>query len=151
MTMAARSDIVRIARTYLGTPFHHRGRTPGVALDCAGLLVCDARELGLVSADFDVPSYTATPDGTMIEWCDRYMGARATKKSMQPGDAICLITQREPGAPEQHLGILADYRHGGLSIIHASNDRLHKGVIEHRLIFSPAFRFAAAWSFPGIQ
>lgn len=149
--MTTRADIVRVARGYLGTPWHHRGRQPGLALDCAGPLICVCRELGLLAPDFDVPEYGMTPDGTMHEWMDRYMGPRASKSDMQPGDAVSLVTQKERDSPEQHLGILGDYRHGGLSIIHASNDRLHMRVIEHRLMFSRTLRFAGAWAFPGIN
>ncbi len=33
------SDVVRTARTWLGTPYHHQGRLKGVGVDCAGLLI----------------------------------------------------------------------------------------------------------------
>ena len=46
---ATRADAVRVARTYIDTPFQHMGRLPGVGLDCAGVLVCVARELSLVA------------------------------------------------------------------------------------------------------
>ena len=36
------ADIIAIARACLGTPFRHQGRIPGVALDCAGLVVAVA-------------------------------------------------------------------------------------------------------------
>jgi hypothetical protein len=142
---ATRADIVRVVRTFLGTKFHDRGRTPGLALDCAGVLICAARALGLVAPDFDVPDYTGVPDGKMTVWCDRYM-TRIQKSTMQPGDAIAIITDEEP----QHLGILTDYRNGGLAIVHASNDTLHMRVIETRLMFSRHFRFGGAWRMPGI-
>ena len=72
--MSTHADAVRVARTYIGTPFHHMGRLPGVGLDCAGLLVCVARELKLVAPDFDTPAYAPTPDGTsMLKWCGEYM------------------------------------------------------------------------------
>lgn len=45
-------DIIRIARTYIGTPWHHAGRKKGVAVDCAGLLVCVSHELGVPVEDF---------------------------------------------------------------------------------------------------
>ena len=147
--MTTRADIVSVAREYLGTPFHHRGRTPGVALDCAGVVICAARELGIFAPQFDVTNYTGSPDGTMMLLCDQYM-TRILKSEMESGDVVALITDKD-GTREQHLGILADYRHGGLSLIHASNDRLHKAVIETRLMFSRNFRFAGAWRFPGID
>jgi len=142
--MATREDIVKVARSYLGTPFHHLGRLPGVGLDCAGLLVCCARELGLVAAGFDVPAYVPAPDGRqLIAWCEQYM-TRVTRDTMQPGDAIVTITDVHP----QHLGILGDYLHGGLSIIHAASNAHPPRVIETRLMFSRNQRFVAAYALP---
>lgn len=144
--MTTRADVVAAARGMLGTPFRHRGRQPGLALDCAGLLICVARELAIVAPDFDVPDYTGNPDGSMLAWCDRILGPRVPRISMMPGDAIAVITESEP----QHLGIVCDYRYGGLAIIHATNDRAHNRVIETRLMFTARFRFAGAWAFPGV-
>lgn len=146
--MSTRSEIVRVARSYLGTKFHHRGRLPGVGLDCAGVLICTSRELHLVAPEFDLPAYTSSPDGhSMLEWCDQYM-TRISQAVMQPGDAIVLITDVYP----QHLGIIGDYRHGGLSIIHAANTSFTTGwVVETRLMFSQAQRFVAAYALPGVS
>ena len=142
-----RADVLRVARSFLGTPFHHRGRSPGVGMDCAGLLICTARALGLVAPDFDVPEYRRAPDGTLIDWCERYM-KRIEREAMRPGDAVALVVDADP----QHLGILGDYRHGGLSIIHAASRRDGSGsVIETRLMFSRALRFVAAYALPGVD
>jgi len=144
--MTTRADIVRVARTYIGTPFHHMARVPGVGMDCSGLLICAGRELHLVPTSFDVPAYTPTPDGhSMIEWCDANM-TRITQEAMQPGDAILLNVDLHP----QHLGILGDYIHGGLSIIHAANNAKPPRVIENRLMLSRTQRFVAAYSLPGV-
>ena len=145
--MKTRTDIVRTARSFIGTPFHHMGRLPGVGIDCAGVLVCAARELDLVAAAFDVPAYTPTPDGrAMLRWCEEYM-TQVSQADMRPGDAILLITDLYP----QHLGILGDYAHGGLSIIHAANNANPPRVIETRLMFSRSQRFVAAYALPGVQ
>lgn len=145
--MTSRADVVRVARSFCGTPWHHMGRLPGVGLDCAGVPVCVARELGIVPPDFDVPPYTITPDGhSMIEWCDAHMGGRVAQSTMQAGDMIVLITDMHP----QHLGILTDHAYGGLGIIHASTFADSKRVIETRLMFSRIQRFVAAYKFPGI-
>lgn len=141
-----RDEIVRVARSYVDTPFHHAGRTPGLALDCAGVLICVGRELGLWSADFDVPQYTPNPDGhTMIELCEKHL-VRIPREVARPGDVICTISSRDP----QHLGVLADYRHGGLSVVHASNATRPPRVVEQRLMFYARMRLASVFSFPGV-
>lgn len=145
--MSTRADIVRIARSYIGTPFHHMERQPGLGIDCAGVLICAARDASLVEKMFDVPAYEPVPDGrVMLKWCREHM-VEVSKEAMRPGDAILLITDEHP----QHLGILGDYLHGGLSIIHASNVAVPPRVIETRLMFSRTMRFVAAFSFPGVE
>lgn len=39
-------DLVRAARGYLDTPFKHQGRLKGAGVDCVGLVICAARDLG---------------------------------------------------------------------------------------------------------
>lgn len=148
--MTTREDIVQVARSLLETPFHHMGRLPGVGLDCAGIWVCVARQLGLVPPDFDVPAYVPQPDGhSMIEWCNMYMGSSVARADLLPGHGIVLITDKDP----QHLGIVGDYGGGRLSIIHASNSfsTVPPRVIETRLMFSRNQRFVAAYRFPGVE
>jgi len=143
----SRQDIVRVARSYLGTPWHHLERQPGIGIDCAGLIICVMRELGLCAPDWDVEPYIQIPDGlSMIKQCDQYM-TRIPIGAMQPGDAICIITDRHP----QHLGILGDYLHGGLSLIHAANTAQPPRVIETRLMVSRVCRVVAAYSLPGVE
>ena len=140
-------DVTRVARSYIGTPFHHMGRLPGVGLDCVGVLICCARELGLVTPGFDIPAYTPTPDGTtMLAWAKEYM-TPLSREAMSPRNVILLITDTEP----QHLAILGDYLHGGLSIIHAANSAKPPRVIETRLMFSRVQRFVAVYALPGMS
>lgn len=146
--MVTKAQIVECARTYIDTPFHHRGRQPGLALDCAGVLVCDAREMGVVAPDFDVPAYLAQPDGrTLIAWCRQYLGEEVTKDEMEPGDVVVFVADAYP----QHLGIVGNYLYGRLSVIHASNVSRPPRVIETRLMFTRVMRFTAAFEFPGIE
>ena len=144
--MTSRLDIVRVARSYLGTPFAHAQRVPGVGIDCAGLLICVARELGLVAPTFDLPAYDSTPDGkSMLLWCDKVM-TRIDRVDLRVGDAMVLITDLRP----QHLGIVGDYVHGGFSIIHAAATAFPPRVIETRLMFGRSMRLVAGYSFPGM-
>lgn len=151
--MVTRADVVATARSYIGTPYHHMGRAPGMGLDCGGIIVCVGRELGIFAPDFDVPPYTRSPDAvTLLAWCRLYL-REIDKDTMQPGDIIMLITDVYP----QHLGILGRWEYGGksapLSIIHSTNSRsvVPPRVIEMRLMFSRNQRFVAAFSFPGVE
>lgn len=145
--MTLREQIVAEARASLQARFLHQARIPGVALDCAGLLICTARTVGLVAPDFDIKGYRGTPDGkSLLEHCDRWM-TRIAREAMQPGDAIVIRWAKDP----QHIGIVGDYVHGGLSIIHAFCNPDGKGtVIEHQLEASTLRRFIAAYRLPGV-
>ena len=143
--MTTRADVVAEARTWIGTPWHHAARLKGVGVDCVGLLIGVARELGIVTSDFDIPAYVQGPDGTMLYWCNRYL-TPIPGSELQPGDIVVLVPDLLP----QHMGILGDYRNGGLSIIHAASNEHPPRVLETRLLFSRASRFAAAYSFPKV-
>lgn len=142
--MTTRTDIVTEARAWAGTPFHHQARWQGVGVDCAGLCIGVARNLGLVDPAWDVRGYARNPDGrTLMAACLDQLDS-VDFVDMQAGDVVMVRFDTHP----QHLGILGDYRHGGLSIIHASGNA--GKVIETRLMFSAAMQFVAAFKFRGV-
>ena len=124
---------VEIARAQIGTPFRHQGRTPGWALDCAGLVVHVAAELGLEY--FDQQGYSRHPSDNLLESaldgqpCLR----RVALDDMQPGDVLVMRFSGDP----QHLAIYAgfntDYQADG--IVHAlcQTGKSNSKVCEHRL------------------
>jgi cell wall-associated NlpC family hydrolase len=137
-----RADVVSEARDWLQTPWRHQQRHKGVAVDCVGLVIGVCRSLGLVATDFDVNGYSRRPDGTLLAQCAQLMRP-IRRDDMQAGDVLVVATDSEPA----HMGILADYRHGGLSLIHAANGI---GVVEHRLMFARNLKFKGAYALPGI-
>lgn len=142
--MTTRTDIITEARTWLGTPFHHQARLQGVGVDCAGLLIGVARNLGLIDPAWDVQGYDRNPDGsTLMAACLQQLDL-IDRTAMQPGDVVMVRFDAHP----QHLGIVGDYRHGGQSIIHASGEA--GSVIETRLMFSTAMEFVAAFAYRGL-
>ena len=145
--MTTALDIVTEARTWLGTPFHHQGRVKGVGVDCAGLVICTAKELGLVAQDYDFKGYSRTPDGgSLIAECDRLL-TRIGQEDMRPGCVAVFHFAHDP----QHLGIVADYLHGGLSLIHALASADGKGsVVEQRLSIDILRRLVQGYAFPGV-
>lgn len=117
--MVTRDQVVATARTWLDTEYKHQHRVKGHFVDCAGLVIGVARELGLCAPDFDVTGYSPTPDGTsLIAECDRWMD-RVPMHSLQPGDVVVLKFGDLPHVKPQHMGIVGDYKHGGLSLIQA--------------------------------
>lgn len=144
-----RAQVVAIARSWIGTPYQHQQRLRGVAVDCIGLPMGVARELGLISPSFDVQGYPRMSDGTtLMHLAGLHMRrlARSELGELHPGQIIVCAVDRDPS----HFGILADYRHGGLSIIHANARATPARVVETRLVFSRGLRFVAAFDLPGV-
>lgn len=135
-------QIVDIARRWVGTPFHHQARVEGVGVDCVGLVISVAREIGAVPADWDVGGYGRVPDGKQLVHHLSERLVPVAQADMAPGDVVLVAFDSHP----QHVGIVGDYLHGGLSIIHASG--AHGRVLETRLLFTKAMRFVAAYRFP---
>jgi cell wall-associated NlpC family hydrolase len=96
----SRDMIVACARSYCGVPFVHQGRTKEGGVDCAGLVICVAKELGLSS--FDVTDYPASPDPQMMRKHLREQLDEIGFKSALPGDILWMRQDLEP----QHLGIV---------------------------------------------
>jgi len=144
-----RDAVIAEARAWIGTPFHHQGRTRGLGCDCRGLVGGVAVALGLVppdwwTASFD-PQFAGYPEqpppGLLERACDSFM---PRTDAPQPGDVVMVEFLRYP----QHLGILAPYVHGGLSIVHSLRVL---GVREHRLAPGLNAQIVRAYRFPGID
>lgn len=59
-----RSEFIAFARACIDTPFRHQGRVPGVGLDCVGLVVVAAREVGVPV--IDNLTYPHNPSDTFL-------------------------------------------------------------------------------------
>lgn len=142
--MTTRQQVYECAQTWIGTPFHHQARLKGVGVDCLGLIIGVARELQLIAQDFDFTGYPRYPDGkTLLGIALKHM-TLIRREEQQPGCIVVVAFETHP----QHFGILGNYRHGGLSMLHASSD--HGRVTETRLMFSGTMRHVASFDLPGV-
>lgn len=128
-------ELYEYARTYMGTPFKHRGRDLR-GLDCAGLVWCSYRDAGITLPD--LARYGREPNrlGQMMDvvrecaasepiWTGRkdVAGARA---AIRPGDVLVLRFEVEP----HHLAIATPNKLHGLGMIHADGSLGVRKVIE---------------------
>lgn len=139
-------DILAAAQSELGTPFRHQGRTPGGALDCAGLVIVVAEKLG---ADYvDQQGYSRYPSDGLLESaldaqpCLR----RVALVDMQPGDVLLMRFNSDP----QHLAIFA-----GRSDVYQAEGIIHawlqaRKVCEHVLTDEWRSRIVRVYRFRGV-
>ncbi len=130
-------DIVAAARACIGTPFVHQGRIPGVALDCAGLVVAVAESVGVEYADH--AGYGRNPANGLLESVLDVQPFLTRVFDRKPGDVLLMRFAGEP----QHLAIFT-----GDNIIH-SYESVGK-VCEHRMADVWAVRIVRVYRFKGV-
>lgn len=147
-----RQQIVTAARKWLDTPFAHQGRTLGRGLDCVGLPLMIAEELGLKDklgeplngASYAV--YSPQPLGDYVyQICLKHLVYKPTRE-MQPGDILSVKVLTAPC----HVAMVGKDRAGRLTIIHAYSGGAAK-VVEHLLDEKWRARIAGCFAYPGIE
>ena len=133
--------VVDAALSFVGTPYAHQGRFPGLALDCAGLVICAAQSAGIAVAD--VAGYSRVPDGvTFLAGIEAQMD-RINMSDIQPGDVIAFTFLKDP----QHAAVVTAVE-PRLKITHA-HMRVRK-TVEHDLDETWSKRICGAYRFRGI-
>jgi len=103
--MRSRRQIVTEARKFIGVPFRHEGRDPHVGLNCAGLVLCVAKNCGLLS-DEAIRELRRTPHGadalrvakTLLDEIsiDEISEGDLVMSLCMTGEASGIISQSEP-------------------------------------------------------
>lgn len=138
--MTSRAQIVDRARVYLDTPFAHQGRLLGVGIDCAGLVIKVAHDLGL--SQFDIDGYSAQPDETTFRATLREHMDEISPGELQPGDVLTFHFGKE-----RHMGIVSGI--DPLTIIHAWSKV--GGVKEHPVDPWMWERVRSAYRYRGVE
>lgn len=78
-----REKVVEVAKSWLGTPYHHRAKLKGIGVDCAQILVAVFSEAGIID-DFDTGQYPQ--DWMMHRSEELYLGSieKYAKRVEQP-------------------------------------------------------------------
>jgi len=117
-----RTDIVAVARGWIGTPYRHQASLRGVGCDCLGLLrgvwrECFGAEPEAMPAY--APDWSVAGPETLQGGLARHLAA-VPPAAMQPGD-IALFRMTASG-PAHHCGIIAE-RDGVLTLLHARQNK----------------------------
>jgi len=111
--------LVKIARSYLGTPWHHAGRLRGVGVDCIGLVAETHREAGHAVSD--------SLDYSMYDEYDRLLSVLDTHATrvdgeLQGGDILVFRAR----LMDNHCGLYTENGH----FIHAYSSPAVMRVVE---------------------
>lgn len=103
------TDYAEAARGWIGTRWVHQGRTHA-GVDCVGLVIVAARDLGIELPD--IAGYRRTPDPK------KFVNFILEHSDPQPKPVVGSVGIFRDGNQPCHLAIFAE-KHGQLSMIHA--------------------------------
>lgn len=139
--------IVTIAKTWLGTPYHHQASLKGTGCDCLGLVRGVYSEIYGRSAE-EPPAYTrdlaeASRSETLLAAAGRHL-VKIKKEEYAPGDVV--IFRLRSGAMAKHCAIISTV--GPDRMIHAFESG---PVCEVHMSSWWKRRIAAAYRFPRLD
>ncbi len=143
MTEVRGRKITRIARSYIGTPWRHQGRTRA-GLDCVGLLYLVWCDLGL-DPSVDGTGYGHVSDGRWLRETVNRLLVRGP--SPRPGGVVLMA---QGGMHPLHVGIISVLHDGGVgAIVHAH--ALARKVVEQDFVPALGLRPVAYYRYPEIR
>ena len=140
-----RQKIVAVARSWVGTPYHHQASVKGIGTDCLGLVRGVYREVYGREAEAP-PSYTpdwaeASGIETMLKAATRHLDRRSLE-TMALGDVI--IFRLRPSMVAKHAAIVSEPQ----KMIHAI-----EGAPVSEVVLSSWWHrhIAGVFSFPDVE
>lgn len=137
-------DIVDTARSYIDTRFKHLGRNRH-GLDCIGLTVVVARDLGLKDVSrLPIPTYGRVPRPHLFEPGLRQCLHKCDYGEAKPGDILLFAIKKYP----QHVAIYSE-QDGVPYMIHAFSQP--NKVVENRIDPDWELRMIGCWKWPELE
>ena len=131
--MLTADSFIAVARGYVGVPWRHQGRSR-FGIDCVGLLVCVARDLGIQIED--MRAYEREPRAHDLACMLRRHCVSVPVAGMRRGDIVLL------GRPSTHVGFLTG-SHRAFGLIHVPTNgacvevRFAPGIHRLRAAYRP--------------
>jgi len=137
-----RSEIVALARDWLGVPYLHQGRSRQ-GTDCVGITVSIARTCGMRVDDWT--RYGRVPHGPRLLAAFRAHMCEVELNSYRTADVALLSWRREP----HHVAIITEIAWGRLGLLHC-NQEIGR-VVEHRIDMKWRKRIRYVFRFPFLR
>ena len=120
-------ELIAEARTYLGVPWQHQGRSKK-GVDCVGFILLSFKYVNVYVKE--IRGYSRQPDGKKLkEIMDSQPNLlNVTGADIKKGDILLLKIIKDP----QHVALVTDGNTTKLGMIHSYNGGSKK-VIEHSL------------------
>ena len=138
-----RQSVLRLARSWLDTPYRHQASIRHVGCDCLGLVRGIWRELYSANDPETLPNYT--PDWAEEQGVETLQDAARRwlieTSEPQPGDA--LLFRLKPGVPCKHVGILSAsdrliHAYWGHAVVESWLQPFWSRRVAHAFAFPPA-------------
>lgn len=142
--MTTRSEIVNIARAWIGTPYRDQASLKGVGCDCLGLLRGVYRELYYLEDDPEqVPAYQTTwydhsKEDELLNAAKRHL---VEIPLLLPGSVV--VFRMKSTVSAKHCAIITDYD----TMVHAYS---HKKVFEVSMGDWWKRKIVGTFDFPGV-
>lgn len=129
--------MVTAARGFVGATFRHRGRSEN-GMDCLGLVLLSLAAVGRNAADERLYQRDPEADGQKLRAAlNAHFGPLV--RDLSAGCVVLMQWHQNPN----HVALIADYPHGGFSVIHALAHE--KRVVEQRLAGPWPRRIRGVW------
>lgn len=143
-----RDQIIAEARTWIGVPWRHKGRSR-TGVDCAGMPLEVLRTCGAeIPSELLSLEYGAQPDGyALLDLLKAHLQS-VPVKARRPGDVAVFLDNRNP----RHIGILS-MKNGREHVVHArySEVREKRKVVETPLEGEMWNRLVCVFGIPSIE
>jgi len=122
-------NVIQEARSYLGVPWRHQGRTRK-GVDCVGFILLALIKSGIKMKE--IRGYARTPDGIALK---KIMDEEVTtenipiQEDLKVGDILLFRIRHHP----QHVALVTDSCTSEFGMIHSFNGGERK-VVEHDLV-----------------
>lgn len=133
MTQAVllRSWFIRLVESYIGTRVVHRGRLPGVGLDCVGVPIAACRALGLEIPE--PPTYGKLPDADTLRYGLALYCREMPPEQRVPGDLLQVYAGKQARHVVVYTGVT---KHGQHLVVHAwgRNSIVQRAILNDRVL-----------------